>query len=89
MDTEIFFQEVEKLIEKYKGKELENHFKVTIYYSTGERDVFEESILFWANALASSKRRDKYLYTNNTLISLDHVVKIKFDKLNTEDEAPA
>lgn len=82
MDKEKFFNEVEELLKDIGDKQLPKNLEVTITYSTGEKDVLKVSEVFRVNMLAATKNRDKYLYTQDRLISLDHVVKMQFKKLN-------
>ncbi|WP_285397627.1 hypothetical protein [Lysinibacillus sp. fls2-241-R2A-57] len=82
MDKEKFFKEVEELLKDIGDKQLPKNLQVTITYSTGEKDVLKVSEVFWANVLVATKNRDKYLYIQDRLISLDHVVKMQFKKLN-------
>lgn len=82
MDKEKFFKEVEELLKDIGDKQLPKNLEVTISYSTGEKDVLKVSEVFWANMFVATKNRDKYLYIQDRLISLDHVVKMQFKKLN-------
>lgn len=82
MDKDKFFNEVEELLKDIGDKQLPKNLEVTITYSTGEKDVLKVSEAFRVNMLAATKNRDKYLYMQDRLISLDHVVKMQFKKLN-------
>lgn len=82
MDKEKFFKGIEELLNDIGDKQLPKNLEVTITYSTGEKDVLKVSEAFRVNMLAATKNREKYLYMQDRLISLDHVVKMQFKKLN-------
>lgn len=82
MDKDKFFKEIEELLNDIGDKQLPKNLEVTITYSTGEKDVLKVSEVFWANMLVATKNRDKYLYFQDRLISLDHMVKMQYKKLN-------
>ncbi|MFJ8100404.1 hypothetical protein [Lysinibacillus sp. NPDC096212] len=82
MDKENFFKELEELLKDIGDKQLPKNLEVTITYSTGEKDVLKVSEAFRVNMLAATKNREKYLYIQDRLISLDHVVKMQFKKIN-------
>ena len=84
MDNDEFFYKLEGLSKEMKGKKLAKTLKVTITYSTGDKDDFNVSIAFWANMLLATKNRMKYLYLEDHLITLDHVVKMKYEDLECE-----
>lgn len=84
MDKEKLFKELEQLIKEIGDKQLPKNIEVNITYSTGEKDVLKVSEVFWANALIATKNRDKYLFIQDRLISLDHVVKMQFKNLKRE-----
>lgn len=82
MDKERFFNKVEELLKDIDDKQLPKDLELTITYLTGEKDVIKVSEAFRINMLAATKNREKYLYIQDRLISLDHVVKMEFKKLN-------
>ena len=85
MDCNKFFNKVEGLVHEFEGTRLDETLKVTITYTTGEKDVFKATLLFWANMLVATKNRKKYLYYQSHLINLDHVVKVQYEGLSLEN----
>lgn len=85
MDSDKFFGKVDNLVQEFKGKTMDETLKVTITYTTGEKDVFKATLLFWANMLVATKNRKKYLYYQSHLINLDHVVKVQYEDLSLEN----
>lgn len=85
MDKEILFQHLEELLKNIGDKESKKTLKATISYTTGEQEVFDVSEVFWAKMMVATKNRDKYLYYQQHLINLDHVVKVRYEKINTND----
>lgn len=85
MDCNKFFNKVEGLVQDFEGNRLDETLKVTITYTTGEKDVFKATLLFWANMLVATKNRKKYLYYKSHLINLDHVVKVQYEDLSLEN----
>lgn len=83
MDKDKFFEELELILCKIADTKQPETLKVTIYYSTGEKESFNVSNVFWANTLVATKKRLKYTYFKNRLINLDHVVKMHFEELDT------
>ena len=81
MDRESIFEELENLLDQLGNKQLPEELKVTITYVTGEKDVFNVSIAFWARILVATKNRNQYLYYKDNLINLNHVVKMQYEKL--------
>lgn len=84
MDKDKYFDELESLAKEMKGKKIPETLKLTITYSTGEKDVFNVSIGFWVNMMLATKNRLKYTYYKNHLINLDHVVKMHYKDLECE-----
>lgn len=84
MNKDKFFEELENYLKEIEGKQLPETLKVTVLYSTGDEDVFNVSIAFRANMMVATKNRKKYLYHKNRLISLDHVVKMEFEEIGSE-----
>lgn len=84
MNKDGLFEKLEKYVQGLNGSELAETLNVTITYSTGEKDVFKTSLIFWANMMIATKNRKKYLYYKNHLISLDHVVKMQYEELGSE-----
>lgn len=82
MDKDVFFEELELMLRNIVGTNQPETLKVTIYYSTGEKESFNVSNVFWANALVATKKRLKYTYFKGQLINLDHIVKMHFEELD-------
>lgn len=80
MDNEVFFGQLEQFTKQLEGQKCSRELEAVFHYSTGEAETFKVCELFRANLLVIAKKRDKYVYINDTLISLDHVVKVKFNK---------
>ncbi|GKV69841.1 hypothetical protein NCCP2716_23390 [Sporosarcina sp. NCCP-2716] len=78
IDNDSYFEELEKFAGSQDYRKLPNDIKLTITYVTGEKEVFNVSINFWANSLLATKRRLKYFYINSVIINLDHVVKMEY-----------
>ena len=75
MNSDEMFQKLESILEEFGNKQLPKDIKMTITYSTGEKEDFNVSITVWANMMVASKNRNKYFYFQNHLINLEHVVK--------------
>ncbi len=81
MNKDDFFEDLESYLEEAKNKSFPKALKVTILYVTGDKDVFEVSLKFWANMMIASKKRNQYLYHADRLINLNHVVKMQYEDL--------
>ncbi len=84
MDDYKFFSIIQNYLNKVDENSLEKSLKVTITYTTGEKDVFDVNDVFWANMMLATKERKQYLYTNHTLINLHQVVKIQYEDLDED-----
>ncbi|MCM3111665.1 hypothetical protein [Lederbergia lenta] len=82
MDNDKFFEELENLIKDLDGKKLPDTLKLTIFYTTGEKDVFNVTIAFWAKMMIATKNRKQYLYCKHNLINLNHVVKMQYEEID-------
>lgn len=80
MDNELFFKQLEQFVQQHEGQKCSSELEATFHYSTGEVETFQVCELFRANLIISTKKRNKYLYKHDTLINMDHVVKVKFKK---------
>ncbi|MEK4715356.1 hypothetical protein [Sporosarcina sp. FSL K6-5500] len=87
MKTDKFFETLEDHVQEVEGKQIPETLNMTITYSTGEKDVFKATHVFWANLLIACKNRKKYSLYKNRLINLDHVVKVEFEDLDCEQHA--
>ncbi|MFJ7954024.1 hypothetical protein ACIQZG_21210 [Lysinibacillus sp. NPDC096418] len=83
MDKEKLFDKLENFLKEIGDAELPKTLQVTFSYSTGEKDIFIVSEIFWANAMVATRNRKKYLYYQNNLINLEHVVKMQYEKIDT------
>ena len=86
MDNDKYFEELEGLSKAMEGKKVPETMKLTITYSTGEKDVFNVSFAFWTNMMLATKNRLKYVYYKRHLINLDHVVKMDYEELADVDK---
>lgn len=77
-EKDIMLKKLELFLEEIGDRKLKETITVTIFYSTAEKDVFNVSLIFWANVLVATKNRKKYLYYKNRLINLEHVVKMEY-----------
>lgn len=78
MNADEFFKQVEEL----KDKNIPGHFAVTFTYTTGETETFEYHYDPRWYIFHSMEERKQYYLHKNTLINMNHVVKIQFEDLD-------
>ncbi|AMW98437.1 hypothetical protein [Rummeliibacillus stabekisii] len=65
MNNDKMFENLETILDETENKQYPDDIKMTFYYTNGEKEDFDVSILIWARLMVAGKKRLKYFFYKN------------------------